>query len=48
MTLFHVLSVLLQYPDERLLAGRDELRSAAVDERIASFVDALCSVDLCG
>jgi len=46
VTLFHVLSVLLQYPDERLLAGRDELRSAVADERIASFVDALCSVDL--
>jgi nitrate reductase delta subunit len=46
VTLFHVLSVLLQYPDERLLAGRDELRSAVADERIASFVDVLCSVQL--
>jgi nitrate reductase delta subunit len=43
---FRVLSVLLQYPDERLLEGVDELRAAARDERVAVFVDELGRVPL--
>jgi nitrate reductase molybdenum cofactor assembly chaperone NarJ/NarW len=38
---FRLLSVLLRYPDELLVAGREELLSAADDSRIESFVAAL-------
>ena len=41
MSPFRLLSVLLRYPDELLVAGREELLSAADDSRIASFVAAL-------
>jgi nitrate reductase delta subunit len=38
---FRLLSVLLRYPDELLVAGCEELLSAADDSRIESFVAAL-------
>jgi nitrate reductase delta subunit len=43
---FRLLSLLLQYPDERLLAGYDELLSAADDPRMTSFVEELGRVPL--
>ena len=46
MSTFRLLSPLLQYPDERLLAGRDELLSLETDPRVASFVAGLDRVPL--
>lgn len=46
MSPFRLLSVLLRYPDELLVAGREELLSAADDARVRSFVAALDRVSL--
>lgn len=46
MTVFPVLSVLLQYPDERLVTGREELLAAVGDARLHAFVDAIEAVPL--
>jgi nitrate reductase delta subunit len=49
VSVFRLLSVLLEYPDEELVAGRDELARAAADvadERVAAFVDSLASTPL--
>jgi nitrate reductase molybdenum cofactor assembly chaperone NarJ/NarW len=43
---FRVLSALLQYPDEELVAARDELLGAANDARVEAFVEAQSSVPL--
>jgi nitrate reductase molybdenum cofactor assembly chaperone NarJ/NarW len=41
-----LLSVLLHYPDESLVAARSELLPGCEDSRVASFVDALAGVPL--
>ncbi|HSC74483.1 MAG TPA: nitrate reductase molybdenum cofactor assembly chaperone [Gaiellaceae bacterium] len=46
MTVFRVLSVLLQYPDERLVTGREELLAAVGDARLHALVDAIEAVPL--
>ena len=46
MTVFPVLSVLLQYPDERLVTGREELLAAVGDARLHAFVGAIEAVPL--
>lgn len=49
MNVFQLLSLLLEYPDERLVDGRDELAQAAAelaDDRPAAFVAALGTVAL--
>lgn len=46
MSPFRLLSVLLRYPDELLVAGREELLSATDDSRIVSFVAALARIPL--
>ena len=46
MSDLRLLSVLLHYPDEGLVAARSELLPACVDSRVASFVDALGGVPL--
>ncbi|HSB39559.1 MAG TPA: nitrate reductase molybdenum cofactor assembly chaperone [Gaiellaceae bacterium] len=46
MTDFRLLSALLQYPEERVLAARDELRSASDDPRVGAFLDGLGRVPL--
>jgi nitrate reductase delta subunit len=49
VTRFRLLALLLDYPDERLVEGREELlqtASAVGDERLGGFVAALASVPL--
>ena len=46
MSVLRLLSVLLQYPDEELVAAQDELRRACLDARVASFVDTIAGVPL--
>ncbi len=46
MSPFRVLSALLQYPDEELVAARDEILSAADDSRVEAFVEGQFSVPL--
>lgn len=46
MSSFRLLSVLLRYPDEELVAAGDELGAAVDDPRLAAFVDALSSIPL--
>jgi nitrate reductase delta subunit len=43
---FRLLSALLQYPDEELVAARDELLGAADDARVEAFVEAQFSLPL--
>lgn len=46
MSPFRVLSALLQYPDEELVAARDEILGAADDPRVEAFVEGQFSVPL--
>ena len=46
MSPFRVLSALLQYPDEELVAARDEIIGAADDSRVEAFVEGQFSVSL--
>jgi nitrate reductase molybdenum cofactor assembly chaperone NarJ/NarW len=46
VTVLRVLSVLLQYPDENLVAAREEVLQECDDARTASFVEMLSDVSL--
>ena len=46
MSVFRLLSALLQYPDEELVSSSDELLAAADDERVRAFIGELRTVPL--